>query len=840
MKRKLLFSFLTALFAIPVVNVSAEEFKLDLSTATYASASEEEVVWKADAFTMVAEKAGATTKANNYLGGSVNSDNGKTITSSRFYAHSNLTITPAAGYEIETIAFECTTDNYATNLANSSWPNATAAKSGTTVTITAIDGTKAVSAAIGGTTGATSMTVVYHKSGEAFVAAPTISPASGTYTEPQTVTITVESGLTAYYETGNGTYVKYTTPFTVSETTTVTAYAEDASGLKSSFVSCEIKIVDAGDVVGNGTASNPYNVASAISLITNGLAPSTDVYVKGIISEIKEVDETGQFGNATYFISDDGTTTTQLQVYRGYYLNKEQFESASQIKVGDEVVVCGKLIYFQNETPEFNSGNYIYSLNGEGGGSVEPVEEKEYKTIADAKAAATTAHVNAKLNFSNVLVTYVNGSSVYVTDGTEGFLIFGKVNVAAGQRVNITVNGELYLYNGLPELSVAQTEGAATVELISEGNEVTPTTVGVAELKNNAMKYSSLLVKVENVWMDTEAWDNRNVTIIAEDGTEAVVRDNWKVATDMTFRLETDYNVTGFVAIYNDAVQIYPRTADDIEIITNLTKPESAWSVEAFTAKTLSDAVPTFSTNSNGAVTYASSDESVAMVDANGVITLVGPGNCTITATTAETSTYLESVTTLPVKVAILEGEGTEEKPYTFFDAEILYVDGEATEKVWVEGIIYGCANGNFSKIATSAEDETNLVESNILISPVAVPAGAPARVKTEGGIYYMPVALPFVKDGDNSVREKVNLKSNPENFGKRVIVHGTIEKYFSVCGIKNVDDVILDGEHVITGINGVNVDAAAAKEIYTIAGQKVSTMTRGLYIVNGKKVFVK
>ena len=280
MKRKLLFSFLTALFAIPVVNVSAEEFKLDLSTATYASASEEEVVWKADAFTMVAEKAGATTKANNYLGGSVNSDNGKTITSSRFYAHSNLTITPAAGYEIETIAFECTTDNYATNLANSSWPNATAAKSGTTVTITAIDGTKAVSAAIGGTTGATSMTVVYHKSGEAFVAAPTITPASGTYTEAQTVTITVESGLTAYYETGNGTYVKYTTPFTVSETTIVTAYAEDASGLKSSFVSSEIKIVDAGDVVGNGTASNPYNVASAISLITNGLAPSTDVYVR--------------------------------------------------------------------------------------------------------------------------------------------------------------------------------------------------------------------------------------------------------------------------------------------------------------------------------------------------------------------------------------------------------------------------------------------------------------------------------------------------------------------------------------------------------------------------------
>ena len=92
--------------------------------------------------TMVAEKDGANTNSNNYLGGGVNSANGKTNTSSRFYAHSKLTITPAAGYEIETIAFECTTDNYATNLANSSWPNATAAKSGTTVTITAIDAEK--------------------------------------------------------------------------------------------------------------------------------------------------------------------------------------------------------------------------------------------------------------------------------------------------------------------------------------------------------------------------------------------------------------------------------------------------------------------------------------------------------------------------------------------------------------------------------------------------------------------------------------------------------------------------------------------------------------------------
>lgn len=44
-----------------------------------------------------------------------------------------------------------------------------------------------------------------------------------------------------------------------------------------------------------------------------------------------------------------------------------------------------------------------------------------------------------------------------------------------------------------------------------------------------------------------------------------------------------------------------------------------------------------------------------------------------------------------------------------------------------------------------------------------------------------------------------------------------------------------------VTGINGVSVDAADGRQtIYTIGGQKVSKATKGLYIINGKKVVVK
>ncbi|MBQ1647667.1 MAG: choice-of-anchor J domain-containing protein, partial [Bacteroidales bacterium] len=119
-----------------------------------------------------------------------------------------------------------------------------------------------------------------------------------------------------------------------------------------------------GDDGTQGTVDDPYSVGKAIYILNNGTYTSDKVYVKGIISRIDEVD-TG-FGNATYFISDDGGNTIQLEVYRGNYLGGAKITSADQIKVGDEVIVYGVLTIYKG-TLEFTQGSEIYSLNGEGG-----------------------------------------------------------------------------------------------------------------------------------------------------------------------------------------------------------------------------------------------------------------------------------------------------------------------------------------------------------------------------------------------------------------------------------------------------------------------------------------
>lgn len=111
------------------------------------------------------------------------------------------------------------------------------------------------------------------------------------------------------------------------------------------------------------TPETAYTVAKAFELIEAGQGLNANVYVKGKISAITEV-ETEKFFNATYNISDNGTTEgQQLIVYHGKYIGGANFESDDQINIGDEVIVYGQLVNFKGKY-EINSNNQIYSING--------------------------------------------------------------------------------------------------------------------------------------------------------------------------------------------------------------------------------------------------------------------------------------------------------------------------------------------------------------------------------------------------------------------------------------------------------------------------------------------
>lgn len=80
---------------------------------------------------------------------------------------------------------------------------------------------------------------------------------------------------------------------------------------------------------------------------------------------------------------------------------------------------------------------------------------------------------------------------------------------------------------------------------------------------------------------------------------------------------------------------------------TEKTTPTFAWSKDSYTAALEADnTFPTLSNPNSLSVTYTSSDENVAKIDANGNITLGSEGKITITANGAESATYKSATDT--------------------------------------------------------------------------------------------------------------------------------------------------------------------------------------------------
>lgn len=192
-------------------------------------------------------------------------------------------------------------------------------------------------------------------------ATPSFSPAAGTYTSAQDVTISTETdGATIYFTTdGNDPTTNssvYSSAINVSSTTTLKAMAVK-EGMGSSTLA-EATYVILGH---EGTETDPYTIADARAAIDANTG-ITGVYATGIVSEIVTA-YNSQYGNISYNISTDGTTTAdQLQAYRGKSYNGENFTSADDVQVGDVVVIFGNLKKHE-ETYEFDANSQLVSLD---------------------------------------------------------------------------------------------------------------------------------------------------------------------------------------------------------------------------------------------------------------------------------------------------------------------------------------------------------------------------------------------------------------------------------------------------------------------------------------------
>ena len=217
---------------------------------------------------------------------------------------------------------------------------------------------------------------------------------------------------------------------------------------------------------GTGTLADPYNPAAAAAAVkdltwtSNQDYQTTDVvYVKGKIASIANngtFTGGGTYGNASFYISEDGSSEGTFYVFRTLYLGNKKYESGqTDIKVGDEVVICGKLMNYHGNTPETEAGSsYLYSLNGKtdggegggeqggddgqsaGGGSV---VTGNVETITFKNCGLTNAEKYPTINGTKVKVTFGDGNNdgKYYNTG-EGIRIYNNAYVQIQAEKAIT------------------------------------------------------------------------------------------------------------------------------------------------------------------------------------------------------------------------------------------------------------------------------------------------------------------------------------------------------------------------------------------------------------------
>ena len=455
----------------------------DLSKNETSEATKTKIAWTSDVAEMYCEKEDATTDANNYYGG-VNERN-----STRFYKNSVLTIAPKAGYKVTSVVFTATSANYATTLSGSSWTNASAEVSSTTVvTVTPTNGTQPMTAIIGGTCGFTSVVVYYteNEGGETpepeqktlvsiEVANPKTEYTVGdSFVEP-TVKATYDDASTATV-TG-ATFTGYDMTTAGEQTVTVT-YTEDEVTVTTSYnITVSAPVVDDSDYSGQYAIVAYRNSESRYYYLTNEETSTSTVRLTAVSAGTnKPGDNVVVDASKLWNVSKSGSVYTIQSVASEEYVSWTYGNSAVMSETGLQFTVTKQddgsfnFVYAAEEEDRYLSlnkteGNDYFAMyagtQAQNLYLIKAVEGEEEPATLESIAVSgekTTYTVGDEFVKPTVTATYSDGSTEDVTASAE----FTGYNMSAADTYTVTVS-----YSG------KTTTYSITVSAAQDGGETT-------------------------------------------------------------------------------------------------------------------------------------------------------------------------------------------------------------------------------------------------------------------------------------------------------------------------------------------------------------------------------
>lgn len=300
------------------------------------------------------------------------------------------------------------------------------------------------------------------------------------------------------------------------------------------------------------------------------------------------------------------------------------------------------------------------TLTQKAAGEAPAVECKNLAELNAAILAAGEEGLDFVLNLSKPAVLTricTDNKTSYFQDETAGVMFYGYVMEGAflGLTIEGVVKGTGVVYNGLPEvvafydISGARVGATATIPC---------TELTIAQLNADFNKYLNMQVKLTGVEV-SEAFSNSDKNGKVKQGADELAI---YVKTTEAFEAAqgSKADLVVFPAVFNANKQAYVWAADDYKpsVVGGQITLASKFTVNVGETVKLGA-----TTNSTATIKYASADETIATVSADGVVTGVKEGEVEITASidAVEGFTAAEAKTTIVVKPA----GSSESKVYT-------------------------------------------------------------------------------------------------------------------------------------------------------------------------------
>ena len=531
-------------------------------------------------------------------------------------------------------------------------------------------------------------------------------------------------------------------------------------------------------------ANNAYTVAEARTFIANELYNAEEgYYLSGIVASVGSYDNTTK--GITYYISDNGANSNTITVYKGKGLNGADFAKKEDMQVLDQVTLLGKFLYYNNNTPEITNSEQV---------------SFKRKALAD---------LLVEDDFDMYRDTEKNVTDLYVTTSD------GEVSFESSAEDVAKIEG-----GKLKALAV----GTATI------------TVNVAASDDYNAGSESFKVTVKN--RDAVAPEGTGlggftkITSTAEltDGDYLIVCESQKVA-------------------FNGNLQTLDATSNyiDVTILNNTIAGTDATNNAVFTYNATNKTLLSNSGKYIGRTTNSNGLDASTTAMTN-TITFNGLGNAVITSSAGPALQYNKASNQKRFRYFT----GTQEDVQLYKKSDATSYDitiGTTGYKTLISAVSATLPAG------VTAYKAVSVGEGKIQLTSVAsIKAGSAYVLKGAAGNYTLTITdTPEEPTGnilevsDESTSNGVYVLANGSNgagfykwMGGSLGAGRAIVPASAVTGGAH-EFLGFDFDGETTAINNLTPSLSKGEgEYYDLQGRKVAQPTKGLYIVNGRKVIVK